>query len=178
MCVSFNMCVCWWCCCFPSVSLPPHTMPMHNTMLLCSLIHFIWANEWNRSHNVKFQLRGNVFFPNRNLKNIHVCVHMSTHRCVNRERSFARGFRTYMHGYWAFGAQMYVEERVIYIHIMCVCASLWFDFAGYFDEVNLFIYCQANFKRCPALPISLKGNDILQSVYVIEIALSFAWNEW
>lgn len=93
MCVSFNMCVCCCCCCLPSVALSPHLMPMHNTMLLCSLIHFIWANEWNRSHNVKFQLRGNVFFPNRNLENMHVCVHMSTHRLCESGAFVRKGFQ-------------------------------------------------------------------------------------
>lgn len=119
---------------------------------LCSLIHFI--RQQNRSHNVKFQLRGNGFFSQlKPTEFMYVCTQV---RILAWIWSVCKGFLLLLVGICAQNGSLNGWRRCDAVSIRRVFDS----FAGYFTE-NLFIYCQANFKRYP-LPISLKGNDILQ----------------
>lgn len=128
----------------------------------------------NRSHNVKFQLRGNVFFPNRKSRqHIDVCVR-------------AQNYSIAVQCTWIWN----VHEGFLLLSCLNVFEYLFefefeLEFAGHslttkdlteWETIYLFIYLlSSKFQTLPVSPISLKGNDDILQYTVISLC---PWSKW
>lgn len=145
------------CCCGNAQSTATHRT------LLCPLIHFIRTKRIAQ-RKISIIVESYIFTTrNRNLFSMLFSLWPTdTELCVNRKR-FSAGFLLLM---WECVRVCVCVEHLICSHSVTVVHGGPLVGAIFID--HLFIYCQANFKRCP-VSISLKGNDIPSySRFVIE----------